>query len=325
MEYQAHSKNPAVDASRAQDVSAEPAAPVSTAALSRVALCIPTYRRNDQLDACLDAVACLRLPPAVTLHVLVCDNDGGGGARPVCAVPRGALETRYCIEPGRGLCCVRNRLLVEALATGADFIAFLDDDELPHPDWLAAHLAALAGGADVSTGPVIQSAPAAGADYDAVPSGNITPRFVACNNVVFRRRLAAEQQLRFDMHFNFTGGEDFDYFEASRRLGNRHMWTADARVYEPLTPERATWRYQFHRHCSGAVTRVLQERKWRPGAGVWPRYLLKSVGKFVGAGTSVLRALLPGQERALHEAVKRCASGCGYLCGLLHVRIERYR
>lgn len=275
------------------------------------------------LDTCLDAVARLRLPRDCVLHVLVCDNDAGGGAAAVCSARAGPLSPRHFVEPRRGLCSVRNRLLDEALGTGAGYIAFLDDDEQPHPDWLVSHLATLAGGADVSTGPVIQASP--GTDTDIGEPGRGVPRFVACNNVVFRRRLAAEQGLRFDERFNFTGGEDFDFFEASRRLGNRHLWNAAARVYEPLAPERATLRYLFRRHCSGAMTRVMQERKWRPGPGLWPRYVVKTCGKFLGAAACGMRALLPARDQALREAVKRLASGCGYLCGLLHLRVERYR
>jgi len=264
------------------------------------------------------------------LQVLVVDNDADGGARTLCEqiAGAGAIKLRYFLEPQRGLSVVRNRLLEEALHTGAEFFAFLDDDELPDPDWLARHLGALAAtGADVSCGPVIQlsresaGAPAPSTSQSVPP----TPRYVACNNVVFRRRLAAAQGLRFDMRFNFTGGEDFDFFEASRRQGNRHIWAGAARVYETLRPDRATPGYLFYRHFTGAVTRVLQERKWRPGPGVWLRFLVKSCGKVLGGSMCLARALLPPHRPDLCEAIKRYASACGYLCGLLHVRAERYR
>ncbi len=310
----------------AQDGSAEPAAAVSaTPAPQIVALCIPTYRRNELLRTCLDAVDRLRLPAGCTLLVLVADNDADGGARGVCSARTGPFPPRYLVESRRGLCSARNRLLEEALGTGATFIAFIDDDEQPHPEWLARHLAALAGAADVSTGPVIQRAPEADDAAVAPGAAPVTPRFVACNNVVFRRRLAAEQGLRFDPQFNFTGGEDFDFFESSRRLGNRHVWTGAAPVYEPLTPERSTPGYLFRRHLTGAMTRVMQERKWRPGPGVWPRFILKVLGKLLGAGACFVRATFPPRTPAARAGIKRLASALGYLCGLLHVRVERYR
>lgn len=276
-------------------------------------------------------MARLRLPPASELHVIVADNDAGGGALGICTeLQREGLPGLACVvESERGLSNVRNRLLAEALRSDAGFIAFLDDDEQPHPDWLAAHLSALdSTGADASSGPVLQELPADAIDADAgkeiCVTAGITPRFVACNNVVFRRHLADQQGLRFDPQFNFTGGEDFDFFESSRRRGNRHVWTPAARVFEPGTPARATIAYLFRRHCSGAMTRVLQERKWRAGP-VWPRFLVKTCGKVLGSILCLLRALFPPHGPALREAVKRFASGCGYVCGLLHLRVERYR
>lgn len=290
-----------------------------------VALCIPTFRRNDRLRACLNAVAGLRLPAGCTRTVIVADNDADGGARSLCEElrQRELPGLVYVIEAQRGLSHVRNRLLEEALRGDAGYIALLDDDEQPCADWLSAHLGALAAGADVSCGPVLHDD--AGTAVEAQPAAGTAPRFVACNNVVFRRRLPEQQRLRFDPQFNFSGGEDFDFFEASRRLGNRHVWTPAALVFEPDTPERATIAYLFRRHCTGAMTRVMQERKWRPGPGVWPHFLIKLCGKILGGVACLLHALLPPRRAALRDAVKRFASACGYLCGLLRLRVERYR
>ncbi|OGT79877.1 MAG: hypothetical protein A3H91_07165 [Gammaproteobacteria bacterium RIFCSPLOWO2_02_FULL_61_13] len=316
-----------------QDVSAVPRAHDSAGAAIRIAICIPTYRRNDLLRLCLAAVASLRPPDGSRLLVLIADNDASGGARAVWkeSMQSSAMQTFYFVEPRRGLCCIRNRLVQEALRTGAAWIAFVDDDEQPAPDWLQAHMHSLsASGADVSCGPVILRAsgavigaePDSGSVPDATPR---SPRFVACNNVLFRRKLIAEQGLRFDPLFNFTGGEDFDFFEASRRCGNRHIWTAAAQVYESLTPERSTLRYLFHRHWSGAMTRVLQQRKWQGAGMVWPRFLLKICGKLLGGTASLLFALLPPHRRAMEDCIKRYASAWGYLCGLLNLYRERYR
>ena len=314
-----------------QDVSAVPRAHDSAGAAANIAICIPTHRRNDLLRQCLAAVAALHPPDAAKLLVLVADNDAGGGARNVFEdfMQSSALQTHYFVEPRRGLCCIRNRLLEEALQTDAAWIAFIDDDEQPAPDWLQSHMQALlTTGADVSCGPVIQVAFGQAADARQVPVADATartPRFIACNNVVFRRKLIAEQGLRFDPLFNFTGGEDFDFFEASRRLGNRHAWTGTALVYESLTPERSTLRYLFHRHCSGAMTRVMQQRKWHGAGMLWPRFLLKICGKLAGGTAALLFALLPPHRRAIQDCVKRYANAWGYLCGLLNQSRERYR
>lgn len=314
-----------------QDVSAVTQARHSTDQSTTIALCIPTWRRNDLLRQCLSAVSTLQLPDRHHLLVLVVDNDALGGAHTLCRelAQNKGLRLSYFIEPERGLCSVRNRLLQESLRTDAQWLAFLDDDEQPAPDWLLAHLHGLSAcGADVSAGPVIQyldnESPVTPQISDNVSAPQI-PRFVACNNVMFRRKLISEQGLRFDPLFNFTGGEDFDFFESSRRCGNRHIWTGAAMVYETVTPERATFGYLFHRHWTGAMTRVMQQRKWRGTTMLWPRFLLKSLGKFLSGTVCLPLVLLPPHRRALEDCVKRYASAWGYVCGLLNLSRERYR
>ena len=150
------------------------------------------------------------------------------------------------------------------------------------------------------------------------------PRHVACNNVVFSTRLAAVQGLRFDPRFDFLGGEDFDFFDASSRSGNLHVWTAEAVVYETVPPERATARYLFLRHFSGAINSVVRYRKERSAPRAWLHFGIKSLGKLAGACAALLCWPFRGRA-ALHEFVKRLANAAGYLSALANVRIERYR
>ena len=313
-----------------QDGSAVSQAQDSAIRPTVIALCVPTYRRNDLLRQCLTAVSALRVPNNARLLVLVVDNDAGGGARFVAEdmAKRSGLHLLYFVEPRRGLCSVRNRLLEESLGTDAHWIAFLDDDEQPAPDWLLAHLHSLsASAADVSSGPVLQHPSVACVTVEPDPVSNPAPRvprFVACNNVMFQRKLIADQGLRFDPRFNFTGGEDFDFFENSRRRGNRHIWAGAALVYETVTPERSTLRYLFHRHWSGAITRVMQQRKWG-GRMLWPHFLVKTCGKFLGGTACLLLAVVPPHRQAFRDGLKRYASAWGYLCGLMNFGSERYR
>lgn len=296
----------------------------------RVAICIPTFQRNDLLRDCLASIAHLRLPPFTPCEVIVADNDAGGGARTVCDEQRVALSCplHYVVEPRRGLVHIRNRLLEEAARRDAGWIAFIDDDELADAHWLERHLDALGRfAADVASGPAIQGGPDTAPEArlpSRGPTGS-TPRHVACNNVVFSMRLVREQQLRFDPRFNFIGGEDFDFFDRSQRFGNRHVWVADALVFEPVRPERATWRYLFWRHFSGAINSVVRFRKDRGGARAWPHFILKAAGKILGALFSLLCACLYAHRRHAEDAVKRIANGLGYLCGLCNFIVERYR
>lgn len=300
---------------------------VKPASETLVALCVPTFRRNDALRNCLGAVARLRRPPGLRLQVVVADNDAAGAAESVCR-ESGVQPLHYCVEAKRGLASVRNRLLDEAARMGADWAAFLDDDETPSPDWLLHHWGVLTEtGARVSTGPVVQ--------HDAhgeVPSTHKSrretgsePRFVACNNVILHRSLFTEQGLRFDERFNLTGGEDFDFFERSRQLHNRHVWAAEAVVFETISEDRDNWRYLFQRHYSGAVNSVMRYRKSHGAWKSWAQHLLKSLGKLLGAIGAALLACVHSRRRNAQNAVKRLASALGYLAGLFNITAERYR
>lgn len=293
-------------------------------------MCVPSCRRPALLRDCLDGIARLVLPEDTALQVVVVDNDAAGTAREVCEAVRGrGVALHYCIEPRRGLASARNRLLETALPLDADWIGFLDDDEIPDPRWLVQHLEALARyGADVSCGPVL---PAGGPD--AVHTAErlrsrrtgSTPRHVAANNVLFRRSLAAEQGLRFDAQFDFLGGEDFDFFDRSAALGNRHVWTAEAIVHETITPERSGWRYLFHRHFSGATASVARYRKQRGPLRAWLHFGIKAAGKLLGGSGSLLLACVHAPRRRARDAVKRFANAAGYLAALCSFRVERYR
>jgi O-antigen biosynthesis protein len=105
---------------------------------STVVIC--TRHRPDLLQRCLAAVRSLTPPPT---DVLVVDNSDGDDA--TRRVAQGS-EARYLTEPVRGLSRARNRGISEC---HTDLIAFVDDDVVPEPDWLA-HL--LAPFADLETG-----------------------------------------------------------------------------------------------------------------------------------------------------------------------------
>jgi O-antigen biosynthesis protein len=89
---------------------------------------IPTSGRPEELDRCLAAVAKQDYP---AFDVIVVDNSAGDDDTERVARK---WKARYVRELKRGLCRARNR---GALVSGADIIAYLDDDSVPEPGWLA--------------------------------------------------------------------------------------------------------------------------------------------------------------------------------------------
>lgn len=298
----------------------------------KIVICIPTFKRPNMLRSCLTQTGKVLCPAGYEINVAVADNDASGSGREVCnhisqSYP---YPLHYVIEPERGLSSIRNRLLNEALLLGADWIAFIDDDELPHENWLLS----FAGGIstyspDVLSGPLIQFNEG---EVPPVPDGlrikhatGTTPRHIATNNVMIKARLVAEQGLMFDPYFNFIGGEDFDFFSRSKSLGNRHVWIAEALVYETVPRERMTNRYLFYRHFTGGINAVLRYRKTHNIWSAWVRYAPKLLGKLAGSLFYLIRGILSPGKDYIKKSIKAFANTCGYLSGLMNMVVERYR
>jgi O-antigen biosynthesis protein len=94
-----------------------------------VTVVVCTRDRPRALDACLAALERVRYP---CFDVLVVDNAPvSAPAAPVAA----RWGVRLVEEPRRGVSRARN---LGARESGSELVAYLDDDALPEPDWLAA-------------------------------------------------------------------------------------------------------------------------------------------------------------------------------------------
>ena len=106
----------------------------------RVIVCICTYRRAELLERLLLSFRHIQIEgfEPIDVAVIVVDNYPDGLARKVCENVSGLLpiELVFVEETKRGRPFARNRAVDEALRRDASFIAFIDDDDLPEPDWL---------------------------------------------------------------------------------------------------------------------------------------------------------------------------------------------
>ena len=100
-----------------------------------ITICVCTYRRPARLKRLLDELKVLETGGKFTFSVVVADNDSSRSAEGVVAAHTAntACPVLYGNEPQQNIALARNAAL--ALATG-DYIAFLDDDELPSRKWL---------------------------------------------------------------------------------------------------------------------------------------------------------------------------------------------
>ncbi len=294
-------------------------------------ICVATYKRPELLFECLCTINAISLPDGYKTILIVVDNDEQGSAQQVVSrfMDMAKIPVHYAVENERGLANVRNRLIAEALKHQAEVLCFIDDDELPHHDLLKQHLSALQEyDADVSAGPVIpieNKIDIETAEIKKTIKTGETPRHVAAGNVMFRSRLVAETQLQFNPRYNFTGGEDFDFFRRSREAGNKHIWSAEAIIYEIQPPDRITLSYLFYRHFTGAINSVMQFKEIHGFLFVWSHFILKATGKIAGALLKLIEYIMTFKSKKLEQSIIKSATAAGYICGLFNIVIERYR
>lgn len=220
--------------------------------MASIDICICTFRRPALSDT-LGSIALLETE-GHEVRLIVADNDHEPSARPL--VDRMAAElpfpVQYVHAPAANICIARNACLDHA---GGDYIAFVDDDEVVSPRWLA-ELVSQAGrsGAAAVLGPVravyADDAPAwmaRGDFHSTLPvfvSGRILTGYT-CNVLV--RWDKPYRALRFDPTLGRSGGEDTDFFYRLTELGGRIDYAPDAVVEEPVPAARATMAWLIRR------------------------------------------------------------------------------
>lgn len=97
-----------------------------------------TYKRPELLAATLDSLVQQRLPADRRMRIIVVDNDAAQSAHATVRRFQTVFgDIRYVCETEANIAKARNRALSEAHAR---YVAFIDDDEVASPEWLAALL-----------------------------------------------------------------------------------------------------------------------------------------------------------------------------------------
>jgi glycosyltransferase involved in cell wall biosynthesis len=218
------------------------------------------------------------------LVTVVVDNSRDGEvARAVAGLGPGLV----CVEePKPGIPAARNRAVTAALDLQADWIAFIDDDEIAPPGWLARLIElAREHQADAMQGGLVfadslDEAARAAASWEPDRNAEVRERAAAAtNNVLLKARLISPPlNLRFDEAMT-KGGSDGEFFMRAAAAGGRIMRTEDAPVVEYRPVERQTLAYTAR-------------RSFRTGANANYRYR-----KNYGATDAALRLLLRSLER----------------------------
>ena len=235
-------------ATQSRPITAESAlAAVEQSVPKRICLAIPTFQRVQYLRNLLKAISELSaLPDTYELSILIVDNDPQASAREIvnAELEHFPYKLRYEHCPSVGLCNVRNFILTYA-KRHADFIAMLDDDELPERQWLKELLrVGEATSADAVVGPVPAILPEDAPRWLRAFRETEHPRFSDCqrlqdgwtSNCLVSIMRIVDSGLSFDPSLNFIGGEDQLFFRQLIRMGGAIVYAENAVVWE-IMPE----------------------------------------------------------------------------------------
>jgi succinoglycan biosynthesis protein ExoM len=218
---------------------------------AHICVCICTYKRPDLLKRSLEAVCKQETAGLFTYSIVVVDNDQAKSGHAVLGTlaARSTTPLKYCVEPRQNIALARNRAVENA--TG-DFVAFLDDDEVPIKQWLLTLFKAcrsyqVDGVLGRAKPHFDDDAPkwlVRGKFYDrpTYRTGFVIDwRKGRTGNVLLKKDVfaAGEQPFRPE----FRTGEDQDFFRRMIEKGHVFIWCDEAVAYEVVPPIR--WKRTF--------------------------------------------------------------------------------
>ena len=258
-----------------------------------VTIAVPTFHRPGELRVLLPMLqaqaAEVDAAGGTTTDVLVVDNDPLGSGR-TSAQEAGV---RYVVEPHPGIAAARNRALDES--AGSRLLAFIDDDEHPHPGWLRELIRvwresepALVAGRVVAE---FERPPSrwieAGRFFvrRSLPTGTALT-VAAAGNLLLDLDQVRASGVRFALDLGLSGGEDTLFSRQLARAGYRLVWCDESVITDLVPAARITRRWVLRRAWSHGNSAAVASVRLADGA--LGRALARVKAAAGGAGRVVL-------------------------------------
>jgi GT2 family glycosyltransferase len=195
---------------------------------------IPTYHRNDQLEACLDCLATSKQSLSQAQYEVIVSDDG------IDTTARDLVHDKYpwvkwVDGPRKGPAANRNNGAAHASGT---WLVFADDDCLPEREWLLSYASAIVSDILVYEG---KTTCKAGVDSPMQHSPvNEDGGFLWSCNMMIQRKFFLQELVGFDENFPYPQMEDVDLRERIKKTDCPHIrFVKDAVVDHP--PKRVPW------------------------------------------------------------------------------------
>lgn len=302
--------------------------PLPLTPLSRICVCIATYRRQRLLERLLVELLKQTTDGLFQYCIVVVDNDATPSALPIVEKirERAAVNIAYFHEKRRSISYARNLAVEKA---NGDYVAFIDDDEFPGDRWLIKLFNALWQlNVDGVLGPVFPHFEVSPprwllksklCERSRLSTGELvqSDRDMRTSNVLLRKEVLQKEDGPFDPRFGKSGGGDAHYFRRMVERGKVFAWCNEACVYETVTLDRYKRGYYVRR----ALTVGLTQSWIEPAFSFGTAKSLLAVPLYAAA-LPVL-ALMP-HYLFMRYLVKECAH-LGKLLGHLGLSIVKER
>lgn len=294
--------------------------------MKHISVCICTFKRPMLLKRLLSELDLQVTEGEFSYSIVVSDNDHAQSAGDVVRefAAESSIPVTYCSESRQNIALARNKALE---GCRGEFVAFIDDDEIPVKDWLCnLFKVCTANGVAGVLGPVKPY-------FEEIPPPwvlkgrfferpthetgyRVTLSEARTGNVLLRREMFDGAVEVFRQEFG-TGGEDVDFFGRMMKKGHVFLWCNEAIVNELVPSSRCKRSYLLKR----ALLRG--KNTFEQGDGR-KKNLVKSVIAVPVYAVSLPLLLILGEHHFLKYLIKLC-DHVGRLLALVRLNPIRVR